>query len=86
MNHPIPADMFREIEQTLVLAGRDDLADLLTEQPRRTPEETRYVELARNLADEELDFDDNPIVSASEHGAFVSAWIWIPAPEDSSVA
>lgn len=33
------------------------------------------------FSDGDLDWDDDPIVSDSEEGAFVNAWLWVPREE-----
>lgn len=50
---------------------------------RRTPDELRYVALAKDLArDGELEIDDDAIVSgSSDAGDYVMAWVWVDDPE-----
>lgn len=75
-----------EIRRILIASNRKDLADLL-DRKKPTDEEIGYCTLAQELADEDLEFDEQPFVSVNEDGAFVSAWVWIPAPcENGEVA
>ena len=73
-----------EIRRILIDGGRKDLADLL-DRKKPTAEEIEYCEIAREMADEVLEFDDQPFVSVSEDGAFVSPWVWVPAPDEEVV-
>ena len=48
-----------------------------------TPHERMAVSLARNLyeKDGEIEFDDAPIISPSDEGAYVMAWVWAPVTD-----
>ena len=35
---------------------------------------------ARELATDELEIDDEPMVSVGDRGVWVNAWVWVPAP------
>lgn len=74
------------ISDALTASGRTDLADLIDEKYGCTEETAIFSEMARVLADDDLSFDDHPAVSLSGEGAFVSAWVWIPSPDESSAA
>lgn len=42
-----------------------------------------YIQQAvEQYRDENLDIDDSPTVSASENGAWVSAWVWVEKADD----
>lgn len=43
----------------------------------------QYRKLAREqyAADGSIEFDDYPLVSESEEGAYVAAWVWVYRPE-----
>lgn len=45
------------------------------------PDHAVYLDLAREREDDDLSFDEKPVISVSEDGAFVSAWVWVPAPD-----
>lgn len=49
-----------------------------------------YVQKAREkyeyLSDGDVDIDENPTVSASDNGAYVAAWVWVPNPEPEDTA
>ena len=44
-----------------------------------------YIELAINsyASDGEIEFDSEPLVSPSDEGAYVQAWVWVSNPEPS---
>ena len=35
---------------------------------------------AREFATDELEIDDEPMVSVGDRGVWVNAWVWVPAP------
>ena len=41
---------------------------------------------ARELATDELEIDDEPLVSIGDRGVFVNAWVWVPSPTRESAA
>lgn len=69
----ITGEAAQEIRKVLIAAGRHDLVDLLTGRSEPTDDEIFYANLARESSDECLEFDEEPLVSGSEDGAFVSA-------------
>lgn len=77
----ITGEAAQEIREALIVAGRYDLAGLLTGHSEPTDDEILYANLARESSAEYLEFDEQPVVSASEDGAFVSAWVWVPASD-----
>ena len=40
------------------------------------------IKRARALASDELEIDDNPMVSVGDQGVWVSAWVWAPLPTE----
>ena len=74
------------ISDALKSSGRNDLADLIAEKYGCAEQTAIFTGIARILGGEDLSFDDQPAVSLSEEGAFVSAWIWISAPNENSNA
>lgn len=43
----------------------------------------REIALAREQATDELEIDDDPVLSRGDEGCWVSAWIWVPGePEE----
>jgi hypothetical protein len=34
------------------------------------------------VTSDELELDDNPLFSKGEGGTWVSAWVWVPDPEE----
>lgn len=38
------------------------------------------IQRAREVATDELEVDDEPMVSVSDQGVWVNAWVWVPAP------
>lgn len=51
-----------------------------------TPEELKLVERAREKytlsSSNDIEIDEVPTLSHSDKGAFVSAWVWVPYPEE----
>jgi hypothetical protein len=45
---------------------------------RRSEELTRYEEYAK---DGEIEVDEDAVVSESDDGAYVQAWVWVYAPQ-----
>lgn len=71
-----------------LLAKQSSLEPTLLElklhlQHERTEEEGYYLDQARDLyhRDGELEIEDEGIVSDSDEGAYVQAWVWVTAPE-----
>lgn len=44
------------------------------------------IKRARELATDELEIDDEPMVSVGDRGVWVNAWVWVPAPAEESAA
>ena len=44
------------------------------------------IKRARELATDELEIDDEPMVSVGDRGVWVNAWVWVPAPAGESAA
>jgi len=67
------------------LTGRPDalkLKEAIEQAERaRTPEETHFFDLAKEVWDREgeTEIDDDAVVSVSENGAYVQAWVWVDA-------
>ena len=40
------------------------------------------IKRARELATDDLEIDDEPMVSVSDRGVWVNAWVWAPAPAE----
>lgn len=59
--------------------------------PARDKDHSYFVQSAKakysylGSTDRDIDFDDEPVVSASEDGAYIQMWGWIPRPEDSKL-
>ena len=49
-------------------------------------DELRAAAVERHVvgSDNEVEIDENAIVSRSEHGAFVAAWVWVDYPSEGS--
>lgn len=60
-----------------------DLATKIEEQEGYVrPEDPDIISKARDMyADDETEIDDNPAVSHADDGAWVAAWVWVPAEE-----
>jgi hypothetical protein len=78
----LPVDVIAVLPGLLRAAGYEEAALSVVEQRRETivPEERRaYIEEAiKTYVDEgEVEVDGNAIVSSSDTGAYVMAWVWI---------
>ena len=52
-----------------------EAAEAATElTPAQADDVRRAIE---QYATDDLEFDDNPVVSEAEHGTWVSAWVWV---------
>ena len=85
-NMPIPSefnpvilfpDDVEQLHAALADAGRVDLVALIEQKTARSTSEQRYLQALPCLDENELDFDDVPIVAEGEDGAYVSCWVWI---------
>ena len=45
---------------------------------------TDVIRRARLLASDDLEIDDDPMVSIAEDGVWVSAWVWVSAEKDAA--
>jgi len=59
--------------------SHEDLVQLLTVRLAPTEEEIHFCALARESWDEDLELGEQPTISIGEGGAYVSAWVWVPA-------
>jgi hypothetical protein len=83
----LPESKISAIHDALVSSGFTELAEWLTRKQEHSLEEEKLASLARGLCNDELEVDDDPVVSLAEGGAWVAAWLWVAAPaQDSSAA
>lgn len=59
------------------LGSDHELIKRLKEQFIDSPEEASYRAAAQAEVTDELEVDDNAVVSIGDDGAFVMAWVWI---------
>jgi hypothetical protein len=71
------SDELKQIHAALAKAKHADLVALIEQKTTRSASEQRYLNARQQLDENELDFDDVPIVSEGEDGAYVSCWVWI---------
>jgi hypothetical protein len=71
------SDDLKQIHAALAKAKHADLVALIEQKTTRSASEQRYLNARQQLDENELDFDDVPIVSEGEDGAYVSCWVWI---------
>ena len=79
-------DDLKRIHAALAEAGRVDLVALIEQKTARSTSEQRYLQALPCLDENEFDYDEVPIVSEGEHGAYVSCWIWISKERADEVA
>ena len=68
-----------KIHRALVKSGHTDLADIMSERSQRTDTDCRDANALELLEEGSFEVDDEPVVSASEDGAFVMVWKWVDA-------
>jgi hypothetical protein len=51
----------------------------MSERAQRTDSDRRYANALELLEEGSFEVDDEPVVSASEDGAFVMVWKWVDA-------
>ena len=45
-------------------------------------DDVKFLEAARaNYASDEIEIDDNAVISRSDEGAFVAAWVWVSSAD-----
>lgn len=63
-------------------ASSPNLLAALTNANKHAAEHADAIEQAREqYADDDLEIDDNPTVSPTDEGVWVSAWVWVPNSE-----
>jgi hypothetical protein len=68
-----------KIHHALVESGQAELAEIMSERAQRTDSDRRYANALELLEEGSFEVDDEPVVSASEDGAFVMVWKWVDA-------
>jgi hypothetical protein len=68
-----------KIHHALVESGHAELAEIMSERAQRTDSDRRYANALELLEEGFFEVDDEPVVSASEDGAFVMVWKWVDA-------
>jgi len=67
-------------------AKLERLASRLQEIEQERAEHQATIERARAMyavpSDDDLEIDDEPLVSVAEKGTWVAAWVWVPRAED----
>jgi hypothetical protein len=65
-------------EYTMYTRGRQSTVEIKPEENQEY-----FIRTAREkYTNDELEIDDVPELSMGEDGAFVSAWVWVPDPEE----
>lgn len=83
------------IEAAIAMRGSPDkdsshvkLYKALEEIERMGREQEQHADAIQRARDQyasdDVDFDDNPMVSVGEDGVWVSAWVWVPKPDAAS--
>jgi hypothetical protein len=65
------------IHNILFVSGHKELAELIFQKAQRSETDHAYAEALELWDDVEFEIDENPVVSASEEGAFVMVWQWV---------
>lgn len=72
-------------KQAKVIAETPALADLFAVYTQSLADIERHrsdIEEARALyTNDDVEIDDDPLVSVAEKGVWVGAWVWVEAPE-----
>jgi hypothetical protein len=80
------SDELKSLHTALASAGHADLATMIETKSTRSPSERRYLAARPILDDAEFDFDDTPVVSEGDAGAYVSCWVWVSKEQANEVA
>ncbi len=67
----------KSIYNALVSSGHSELASKVLKKSRRTKADKRYIDAALFEGDSEHEYDNDPVVSKANDGAYVMAWKWI---------
>lgn len=70
------------IQEALISSGKADLAALFIQKEGLSPEEEKYVSLARVYCDDDLEIDEEPLVSIGDVGAWIAAWVWVEGSQE----
>ena len=82
----LPESKISAIHDALVSSGFVELAECMTRRHEHSLEEGEFVSLARGFCNDELEVDEDPVVSLADGGAWVAAWLWVSAPDQDSSA
>ncbi|MCX6942315.1 MAG: hypothetical protein NTX09_16560 [Verrucomicrobia bacterium] len=84
-----PALLFHKeakaVHDALAASGHHALASMIASKARRSETDRQFIAALPRLDDSDFDVDDEPVVSASEDGAYVMVWRWV-ANEEAGVA
>lgn len=75
----------KAIHDALMSSGHAALATMIASKGRRSEIDRQFIAALPRFDDSDFDVDDEPVVSASEDGAYVMVWRWI-ANEDAGFA
>jgi hypothetical protein len=72
------------IQMVLEQGVTPEIRALLEDRNAASPLTTNYLARAKDEwhRDGEIEIDDDAIVSESDEGAYVQAWVWVSRPEE----
>lgn len=73
-------DLLKEQFRALIEAGLEqgDVLNILAELDPAQKDHDGTIEAARaNYCNDDLEIDDTPLLSPTENGCWVSAWVWV---------
>lgn len=65
-------------EHAELLAALKDCGKAIKEREAYAPE----IKAAREQTNDDLEIDDDPVLSIADDGVWVSAWIWVPGEQE----
>jgi hypothetical protein len=78
-------EVVKNWEKGDLAAAVRELSDVLKKIDQDRINHAGAIAIARAQVNDELEIDDEPLIAASENGAWVSAWIWVPSEEGAEI-
>lgn len=70
-------DESKAVHEALTSSGHHALADMLVSKAQRSKTDFKFISATSLIDDSDFEIDDEPVVSASEEGAYVMVWRWV---------
>ena len=77
----LSSDESKAVHKALTSSGNHALANMLASKAQRSKTDFKFISAISLLEDSDFEMDDEPVVSASEEGAYVLVWRWISSDD-----